>query len=333
MLDHHPPFRTKAWRHAGAVLVALTVVACFITRYREGKLFADQSTSWDSYSIIVANYIGDASFALTGSLAAGMEGMDLLGCIIVGFVTALGGGTVREVLLGHVPIWWMVRYDEAVLVVAVAALTFFLWPKLSHRFVLTTKDEWLFWTDTIGLAVFAASGACTGEAVRSAPDGSKTRLHFVACAVCGMMTATFGGVTRDVLIARPPRILYSAAELYAVPALLGGLTSTAVLRFVCDTMVVEAVLCGVWVTVFARVLSVNHNLILCTFPAEDVYSAVARPRDVAANLAMEEELSWKARASALRHEQATDEGRIRASSEDAITLRGRQCGMSRHITC
>ena len=70
-------------------------------------------------TIVLTNYIGDATCALTGALAAGMEGMDLLGCVIVGFVTALGGGSFRDLLLGRQPIAWLVDWDEALLCVLV----------------------------------------------------------------------------------------------------------------------------------------------------------------------------------------------------------------------
>ena len=72
-----------------------------------------------AFTIVLTNYIGDATCALTGALAAGMEGMDLLGCVIVGFVTALGGGSFRDLLLGRQPIAWLVDWDEALLCVLV----------------------------------------------------------------------------------------------------------------------------------------------------------------------------------------------------------------------
>ena len=146
-------------------------------------------TSADKTAVIVFNYIGDASFALTGTLAAGEEGMDLLGGVIVGFVTALGGGTFRDVMLGRTPIFWLVAWDEALLCVCVSIITFFLWPRASRRLRLTVDDEWLFWTDTLGLGVFAANGAYAG-------CSAAHPLHFAGAAACGMFTATFGGGLR-----------------------------------------------------------------------------------------------------------------------------------------
>merc|ERR1719277_2929638 len=123
----------------------------------------------------IANYVGDASFACTGALAAGMEGMDLLGCIVIGFVTALGGGTIRSLLLGQLPEFWLVHIDEYLLCVIVSGITFIAWPPISRRLRFTSADEWLFWTDTLGLAVFASTGAYTGCSIQG------PRLHFLAC--------------------------------------------------------------------------------------------------------------------------------------------------------
>merc|ERR1712216_491245 len=99
------------------------------------------------------------------------------------------------------------------------------------------QDELLFWTDTLGLGVFAASGASTGNSIHDLAKGASTgqgskSLTFGMCAVCGMFTATFGGVARDLLLGSKPRILHSAAEMYASPALFGGIAFTATVRCV-----------------------------------------------------------------------------------------------------
>ena len=90
--------RLKWVRHAIGCIFLLPIVCAILVR-RNGQSYrlkyAEQS------AVVWFNYIGDASFALTGSLAAGIEGMDLLGCVIVGYITALGGGTFRDVFLGR----------------------------------------------------------------------------------------------------------------------------------------------------------------------------------------------------------------------------------------
>lgn len=215
-----------AWRWLRIALSTLFLVPLVVALLLQNSGQHRLVQRAEAYVVAAANYIGDASFALTGSLAAGMEGMDLLGCVIVGFVTALGGGTIRDVFLGQTPIFWLTAEDETLLVIGVSVATFFAWPRLSMRYQLTSRGEWLFWTDALGLGVFAAVGA--HKAARLRVDGEE--VHFLGCAVCGMFTATFGGLTRDVLIGRPPRILYSHLEMYAIPALLGGASCAAFYR-------------------------------------------------------------------------------------------------------
>jgi uncharacterized membrane protein YeiH len=198
-----------------------------------------------------------------------MEGMDLLGCNVIGFITALGGGTLRDMLLGRTPPIWFVDYDELLLVIVVATLTFYCWPAVSQRLHLTDKDEWLFWTDTLGLGVFAARGAIVGV------DHPKGPIHLVGCALCGLLTATFGGVTRDVLIGKPPRILYSSAEIYATAAFAGALVSALVARLNAELQA-EAVLLGFSLTVLVRVLAYNDPMRLPVFPAKAIYSPEER---------------------------------------------------------
>lgn len=250
-------------RQVIAFILALPLLATCLFRTEAQR---NRITLLDREAFQVATYIGDASFALTGALAAGIEGMDLVGCIFVGFTTALGGGTVRDIALGRFPIFWTVAWDEALLSVLVAMAAFFLWPRLSHLLHLSTSDEWLFWTDTLGLGVFAALGAQAAAVV-------EPRVHIGACVASGLFTATFGGLTRDLLCQKPPRILYSAREMYAVPALGGAAACSSVMRWGGPTLVLEAILLGTWVTIELRVLAVNHGLRLPTFPREAVYKA------------------------------------------------------------
>lgn len=219
-------------------------------------------TNADHETAVWANYIGDASFALTGALTAGNTGMDLLGVVIVGFITALGGGTIRDTLLGNTPLFWLTAGDEITLCAVTSTITFFSWPYLSKRFKLGADDEWLFWTDAIGVGVFAATGAHTAS--------TKTpTVHLSGCAICGMITATFGGLTRDILCQRPPRILYSTCEVYAPCGLLGGYGYMLIQRLHSD-MTLEAILFGTWVGIMARVVAYNHFVILPTFRDPDV---------------------------------------------------------------
>lgn len=188
------PAQLARVRHAIGSLFLLPPLVCWILR-RNGK--SDALVGAEESMVVWANYIGDVSFQITGSLAAGMEGMDLLGCVVVGYITALGGGAFRDLTLGRQPIWWLVDWDEALLCAVVGCLTFFAWPRLSTRLNLSSTDEWLFWTDTLGLAVFAGNGAYIAATLgtHGHADLKGKHIHVVGCALCGMFTATFGGLT------------------------------------------------------------------------------------------------------------------------------------------
>eukprot|EP01062_Namystynia_karyoxenos_P069456 TRINITY_DN64951_c0_g1_i1.p1 TRINITY_DN64951_c0_g1~~TRINITY_DN64951_c0_g1_i1.p1 ORF type:complete len:446 (+),score=126.80 TRINITY_DN64951_c0_g1_i1:83-1339(+) len=231
----------------------------FLIPFAVSAILKSRVSMWsaDHNTVKYANYIGDASFAVTGSITAGQAGMDLLGCIIVGGITALGGGTIRDLLLlGERPVFWMRAYDEVAIVGGCSCVTFFLWPKLARWYGWSANDEWLFWTDALGVGVFAAAGADTGW-----KRGGVTAL---GCAVCGMVTATFGGMTRDVLCQRPPRVLYSTCELYALCGFAGGLAYCAVVG-TDETWDAEGILLGTWVGIITRVMAYNHFLRLPTF--------------------------------------------------------------------
>ncbi|CAL1172257.1 unnamed protein product [Cladocopium goreaui] len=206
----------KAQRQRLALIAALVCAVLLSDRER-------QAVTIDR-TFMAANYVGDASFAFTGSLAAGLAGMDLLGCNLVGFITALGGGTIRDIMLGRTPIFWTTMYDEALLCIVISTGAFFGLPYLANRFGITAEGEFVFWTDTVGLAAFAVLGARVAACL---PDH---HVHAGACALCGLSTACFGGLVRDILCQKPPRILYAEHEMYATPALLGALVCVWLLR-------------------------------------------------------------------------------------------------------
>jgi len=213
---------------------------------------------WGKRAVKFANYVGDASFAISGAVTAGKKGMDGVGCIVIGFVTALGGGSARDVCMGLLPLGWMTSWFEAILCIGCAAVTFFAWSPLSHHFKLSESDEWLFWTDTVGLGVFAASGAHVGD------TNGATALGAV---LCGLMTATFGGMVRDTLCQQPARILFADRELYALPAIVGAAAYMAIASFG-EEYVLEAVLVGTWIAMFGRVVAINHFIVMPTFSTD-----------------------------------------------------------------
>jgi uncharacterized membrane protein YeiH len=155
--------------------------------------------------VAVADIAGTFLFALEGALAAIQASLDLLGIIVVGFVAALGGGILRDVLLGAVPpaATRDQRYPVATGAGAVLAM-------LAVSEMPEVPPIWLTGLDAAGLALFAVAGAQKAIAYDIRPIGA---------VILGTLTAVGGGAVRDVLLARVPVVLHS--DFYATAAIFG----------------------------------------------------------------------------------------------------------------
>ena len=153
-------------------------------------------------------FIAVAAQAMTAALAAGRRSMDWFGVMMLGCITALGGGTIRDVLLGHYPLVW-VLHPTLLLLAAGAALATIVLARLVHR--LTTAFLVL---DAIGLVVFTMAGCDVAWQV----DPS---FPLVVVIVSGMITGCAGGVLRDILCNDVP--LLFRTELYASVSVITGL--------------------------------------------------------------------------------------------------------------
>ena len=158
-----------------------------------------------STSILAIMYFGDVVFAISGALTAARYRMDVLGFVLIGTITGIGGGTTRDLLLGRT-VWWTQDPTELLLCATAALVTFF--------FIKSdiTRRQGMIWSDALGLAAFGVVG-CHIALQFGAP--------FVVAVFMGMVTATGGGVIRDVLTNTQPMIL--CGQLYATAALLGSL--------------------------------------------------------------------------------------------------------------
>lgn len=152
------------------------------------------------------DFAGVAVYAVSGALAAGRKHLDLVGVVVIASVTAIGGGTVRDLLLDRHPVFWIAR-PAYLYVIIVAALLTVAW---SHRFRPPRLS--LAIADALGLALFTVSGAQIAEA---------RGLSGVVVVLMGTLTGVAGGVLRDVLAAEIPMILRKG-QLYATAAIAGA---------------------------------------------------------------------------------------------------------------
>mmetsp|Transcript_29164 Transcript_29164/g.62500 ORF Transcript_29164/g.62500 Transcript_29164/m.62500 type:complete len:326 (+) Transcript_29164:121-1098(+) len=193
-----------------------------LQRLRGGDTTSSASPCKVSLLIELLDIFGTAIFAFSGALKAGKKGMDMIGMMIIASITAVGGGTLRDILMmgggkEHVVFWMETPlYLEISLITALA--TFFWWPKLETKFGLEADSAVPICTaDALGLAAFCVVG------VQAA---AKRGLAPTLWVVSGLMTATFGGIVRDVICGDRPRIMYPHRTLYALGPALGALTYT-----------------------------------------------------------------------------------------------------------
>ncbi len=149
---------------------------------------------------------GTIAFAISGSLTAMQKKLDPFGIFIIAFVTAVGGGTLRDVMIGRTPVGWMLDLEYVYWII----LGFFL--SIVFRKKLDRIRRSLLLFDTIGLGVFTLLGIQKGVEVGLSP--------FI-CITLGTITACFGGVIRDILCNEIPVIF--SKEIYATICILGGI--------------------------------------------------------------------------------------------------------------
>lgn len=160
--------------------------------------------------IALLDWLGIVAFTITGALVAARNQMDAVGFILLGTVTGIGGGTLRDLLLNVHPVLWIERPDYLAVCIAVSLLVFFLADRIHARMRL------LLWADAVGLALFATVGA-----ERALGAGTSS----LVAVVMGVITACFGGIIRD-LLGEARSIIFSY-EIYVTAALAAAVVLVA----------------------------------------------------------------------------------------------------------
>ena len=187
--------------------------------------------------------LGTIAFAISGVLVALDKRLDLFGVLIIAFVTAIGGGTLRDLLIGNTPVVWM-RDATYVITIGITVIFAILF---SSRLKYLRKSLFLF--DTIGIGLFTMIGI---------EKGLEAGLLPIMCIALGTMTASFGGVLRDILCNEIPVIFRK--EIYATACILGGLS-----YFLLDTLGLPekyGYISAILVVILIRLIAVRFGISL-----------------------------------------------------------------------
>ncbi|CAM4310827.1 trimeric intracellular cation channel family protein [Zobellia nedashkovskayae] len=188
--------------------------------------------------------LGTIAFAISGVLVAMDKKLDLFGIFIISFVTAVGGGTLRDMLIGNTPVLWM---REPIYITVIAGAVIF-----SVIFVKQLKylRRTLFLFDTIGIGLFTMLGIEKGLSADLLP---------VMCIALGTITACFGGVIRDMLCNEIP-VIFRRKEIYATACIMGGISYFVLVLLPFDAA--YAYVGAIMIIIVTRLLAVKFGIAL-----------------------------------------------------------------------
>ena|ERR1700733_6734354 len=188
----------------------------------------------------VIEVTGTFSFAISGAFAAMEKKLDPFGVLVISFVTAIGGGTIRDLLIGNLPVAWLTSPTAgwAILVGATGAIFFGRHIRQLHRL--------LFLFDALGLGLFTVIGL---------QKGIQQGLSTGVCIALGTITGCFGGVLRDVFLSRVPLVFQK--EFYASACIAGGMIYFLLLQIHITSEVADII--SIFSIFLIRMLAVRFN--------------------------------------------------------------------------
>ncbi|WP_297694069.1 trimeric intracellular cation channel family protein [uncultured Eudoraea sp.] len=187
--------------------------------------------------------LGTVAFAISGVLVAMEKRLDLFGVFIIAFVTAVGGGTLRDLLIGNTPVAWMLESTYIVTIVGTVILAIIFREKLKYL------RRSLFLFDTLGIGLYTMVGI---------EKGLNANLLPVMCIILGTITASFGGVIRDILCNEIPVIFRK--EIYATACVIGGLSYFLLRKLPLDDEYVY--LAAILIVIGIRLMAVRFKIVL-----------------------------------------------------------------------
>ena len=180
----------------------------------------------------VINILGTIAFAISGVSVAMNKKMDAFGLLIIAFVTSVGGGTLRDILIGQTPVSWMTNMTYVYVIFGATVFT------IAFRKCINYLRISLFLFDTIGIGLYTVVGV---------EKGLNIGLHPIICIALGTMTACFGGVIRDILCNEIPVIFRK--EIYATACIAGGISYFVLRQLPIDNNIVFIIAGAVVITI------------------------------------------------------------------------------------
>lgn len=199
-----------------------------------------------THFLFIIDILGTISFAVSGAFLAMEKKLDPFGVLVLAFVTAIGGGTLRDIMIGNLPVSWMRNETASIVIFCSAIVTLLFGRYLRH---LTTT---LFLFDALGLGLFTIVGIKLGM---------EKEFSVGVCIALGTITACFGGVVRDVLLNNIP--LLFRKEIYAMACITGGLIYFGLLQLSLDADLITVL--AILLIFAIRVLAVKFNISLPRF--------------------------------------------------------------------
>lgn len=194
----------------------------------------------------VIEVLGTIAFAISGTFAAVQKRLDPFGVLIIAFVTSIGGGTVRDMLLGDTPVAWMRDVNFCLLILVTSIVTLYF-KQYIKKFKIT-----LFIFDSLGLGLFTLVGVQKGIVFGLEPG---------ICVALGTITGCFGGIIRDTLLNTIPLIFRK--EIYATACIMGGVLYFMLLNLEINADWAKVIVIS-FITVF-RIVVVRYKLALPKF--------------------------------------------------------------------
>ena len=196
-------------------------------------------------SIALIELLGVLAFAFTGIIEARKKRMDLVGVYAVSMIAAFGGGTIRDLLINHYPLYWIAHSGYALMLLGFAIVSSMLGALFYNNTKVNSAFEML---DTLGLGLFSTAGASVAH---------QAGCDFYISLLLGVVTAVFGGIFRDIVCNEIPKV-FKRNELYATCALAGSFVFLASLQFGLNNLL--AMLAGSLVTVLLRFVAVQYKI-------------------------------------------------------------------------